>query len=140
MRTHLRLQKKSRPVAFLLPDRFLTCLFLHLFIRPVLIPDRHHRKSHRRNHRHQIILEIFQVIRGKEAIYCISDSCNCSYSSDYCQNPEYGLAVFVLFFLFISSLSLDAAIISSTLLMLPRPFLCSFGKSFFIYYNTLRSV
>ena len=39
--------------------------------------------------------------------------------------------VFVLFlaFLFISSLSLDAAIISSTLLMLPRPFLCSFGKS-----------
>ena len=30
----------------------------------------------------EIVFEIFQIIRGEETIYCISDSCNCSYSSN----------------------------------------------------------
>ena len=45
----------------------------------------------------EVFLEIFQIIRGKEAVYRVCDGCDGRYRSYDGENPQNGLALFVLF-------------------------------------------
>ena len=46
----------------------------------------------------KIIFKLFQIIRCKETIHCVSDSCNCCHCSNNCQYPDH--FIFLTFRLF----------------------------------------
>ena len=85
----------------------------------------------------KIILKVFQIIRGKEAIYCICDCCNCCHSTDHCQYPKNCLGSF-LFFLFVNQivqLCCCNKLINFT--HIPRPFPCPLQVSLLYIIITL---